>query len=428
MKTLIKNGTVYLDGAFSVTDILIEEEIITEVASNIQTDTAHIIDATGKHVFPGFLDLHAHLRDPGQTYKEDIVTGTKAAAKGGFTTVCAMPNTEPVTDNIAAVEYIQRRAKDLGFCKVKVIGALTKKQEGLEISEMASMQKGGIIAVSDDGKCVQNARLMLNCMKYAANYKLPIIIHAEDYNLAGKGQIHGGKISTALGLSGIPSMAEEVIIARDIMLAESTKAKIHIAHLSTAKSVQMIRDAKANGLNITCEVTPHHLILNEEACAGFDTNTKMKPPLRSEKDRMALIAGLIDGTIDCIATDHAPHQDFEKEREFDHAPFGIIGFETTFTVLFDKLIKPGTLSLERLIEALTTSPAKALDLHLPEIKKGEPADICIADLNEQTLIEADTLISKSKNSPWLNQSFSGKIVQTFCNGRITWQAEIHQDS
>ena len=248
MKTLVKNGTVYIDGAFCQTDILIEDTKVSQVSTQI-TETADVtIDATGKHIFPGFVDLHAHLRDPGQTYKEDIVTGTRAAAKGGFTTVCAMPNTEPVIDNIAAVEYIQRRAKDLGFCKVKVIGAITKQSEGKEISEMATMKSGGIIGVSDDGKCVQNARLMLNCMKYAVNYDLPIIIHAEDYNLAGKGQIHAGKIASKTGLSGIPAIAEEVIIARDIMLAESTKAQLHVAHVSTAKSLELVRDAQAKGI------------------------------------------------------------------------------------------------------------------------------------------------------------------------------------
>ncbi|PKN80584.1 MAG: dihydroorotase [Candidatus Cloacimonetes bacterium HGW-Cloacimonetes-1] len=423
MKTLIKNGTVYIDGAFCARDILIEDEIISQVSDSIEAIADVTVDASGKHIFPGFVDLHAHLRDPGQTYKEDIVTGTRAAAKGGFTTVCAMPNTEPVIDNIAAVEYIQRRAKDLGFCKVRVIGAITKQSEGKEISEMATMKSGGIIGVSDDGKCVQNARLMLNCMKYAVNYDLPVIIHAEDYNLAGKGQIHAGRIASKTGLSGIPAIAEEVIIARDIMLAESTKARLHVAHVSTAKSLELIRDAQNRGIQVTCEVTPHHLLLNEEATQTFDPNTKMKPPLRSEQDRLALVEGLKSGLISCIATDHAPHADYEKEREFDHAPFGIIGFETAFAVLYHHLVRAGLISLERLIEAMAIAPANIMKLYQPGIIEGNKADLVIADLDAKILVNVDTLLSKSKNTPWLNQVFMGKIVTTYCDGDVTWKAD-----
>lgn len=422
MKTLIKNANTYINGEFISTDVLIEDSIIKKIAPEIKESVDLTIDATGKHVFPGFVDLHAHLRDPGQTYKEDIITGTKAAAKGGYTTVCAMPNTDPVTDNIAAVEYIHRRAKDLGFCKVRVIGAMTKKSEGKEISEMATMKTGGIIAVSDDGNCVQNARLMTNCMKYAANFKLPIIIHAEDYNLAGKGQIHAGKVSSQLGLSGIPSLAEEVIIARDIMLAQSTKVHLHVAHISSAGSIELIKNARDKGIHVSCEVTPHHLLLTEEATSTFDTNMKMKPPLRSEKDRAALVAALRDGLIDCIATDHAPHADYEKEREFDHAPFGVIGFETAFAVLYQNLVLTQEISLERLIEALSIAPAKVLNLPPAGIFEGNDADLLIADLKDTIKVDADSLLSKSKNSPWINQEFKGRILYTFCDGKITWQS------
>lgn len=422
MKTLIKNAQAYIDGSFQSTDILIEDQKIVQIASGINTPVDKLIDASNKHVMPGFVDLHAHLRDPGQTYKEDIVTGTKAAAKGGFTKVCAMPNTDPITDNIAAVEYIHRRAKDLGYCKVEVIGAMTKKSEGLEISEMATMASGGIIAVSDDGKCVQNARLMMNCMKYAANFNLPIIIHAEEYNLAGKGQIHSGMVSSKTGLSGIPALAEEMIIARDIMLAESTKAQLHIAHVSTRGSLELIKNALDKGIKVSCEVSPHHLLLNEEAVLGFDTNMKMKPPLRSEKDRQALVQALKDGLINCVATDHAPHADYEKEREFDHAPFGVIGFETAFAVLYHYLVKNGELSLERLVDSLSISAAKALNLEDPALKEGAWADLVIVDLEDYIYTDAESLLSKSKNSPWLNQKLSGKVLYTFCDGKITWQA------
>jgi len=341
MTTLIKNGNVYLNGKFQTRDILIKKEKIQKIARHLPEKADRVIDASGKHIFPGFVDLHVHLRDPGQTYKEDIVSGTRAAAHGGFTSLCAMPNTDPVVDNIATVDYIQRRAKDLGSAKVYVIGAMTKKSEGLEISEMATMKSGGIVAVSDDGGCVQNAKLMLNCIRYATNFGLPLVVHAEDYNLAGKGQIHGGKVSSRLGLTGLPSLAEEVIVSRDIMLAENNDARLHIAHISTARSIEMVRQARERGAKISSEVTPHHLILTEEACLSFDTNTKMKPPLRTEEDRLACLEALRDGTIDCIATDHASHADFEKVREFDHAPFGIIGLETAFSALYHHLVNPG---------------------------------------------------------------------------------------
>jgi dihydroorotase len=422
MKKLIKNGMVYYKGAFVKKDILIIDDKFAEIKEKITDKADETIDAKGKHVFPGFVDIHSHLRDPGQTYKEDIISGTRAAAKGGFTTVCAMPNTEPVVDNIATVEFIQRRAKDLGFCKVKVIGAITKQIEGKEISEMASMQEGGIVAVSDDGHCVQNGKLMVNCMKYAANYKIPVIIHAEDYNLAGKGQIHSGKICTKLGLSGIPAIAEEVIIARDIMLAESTKCRLHVAHVSSAKALELIKQAKVKGLPVTCEVTPHHLTFNEEACVHFDTNTKCKPPLRSEFDRLALLEALKSGLIDCIATDHAPHADYEKELEFDKAPFGINGFEAAFASLYTQLVSKGHLSLERLIEAMTSVPANLLGIKAGVIEKGVSADLTIADLKGKVKLTTENMLSKAKNTPWLDKPLQGKIVTTICEGKVTWQA------
>ena len=426
MKTLIKNANIYQKGNFIKGEILIERKKIVKISggtasSSYLTDKVDkIIDAKGACVFPGFIDLHSHLRDPGQTYKEDIVTGTKAAAHGGFTAVCAMPNTEPVTDNIASVEYIQLRAKDYGSAKVYVIGAITKQSAGEEIAEMATMKAGGIVAVSDDGKCVQNARLMLSCMKYASNFGLPVIIHPEDYFLAGKGQIHSGKVATKLGLSGIPGLAEEVIIARDIMLAESAGVKLHIAHISTARSIELVKNAKDKGLPVTCEVTPHHLVLNEEANLTFNTNTKMKPPLRSEEDRRACVQALQEGIIDCIATDHSPHADFEKEREFDLAPFGIIGLETAFPVLYKNLVQTGQIDLNRLIEALTIAPAKILNLPGGILAEGKTADLTIIDLEKETLFSAENILSKSKNTPWLNQWFPGRVMCTICDGKITY--------
>jgi dihydroorotase len=426
MKTLIKNANIYQNGKLTPGEILIERKKIIKISRGIASSdyTANkvdkIIDAKGACVFPGFIDLHSHLRDPGQTYKEDIVTGTKAAAHGGFTAVCAMPNTEPITDNIASVEYIQLRAKDYGSAKVYVIGAITKQSAGEEIAEMATMKAGGIVAVSDDGKCVQNARLMLSCMKYASNFGLPVIIHPEDYFLAGKGQIHSGKVATKLGLSGIPGLAEEVIIARDIMLAESAGVKLHIAHISTARSIELVKNAKDKGLPVTCEVTPHHLVLNEEANLTFNTNTKMKPPLRSEEDRLACVQALQEGIIDCIATDHSPHADFEKEREFDLAPFGIIGLETAFPVLYKNLVQTGQIDLNRLIEALTIAPAKILNLPGGILAEGKTADLTIIDLEKETLFSAENILSKSKNTPWLNQWFPGRVMCTICDGKITY--------
>lgn len=420
MKTIIKNAKAYVDGALTKADILIDKKRIVAISSKITEKADKTIDAKGACVFPGFIDLHAHLRDPGQTYKEDIVSGTKSAAKGGFTAVCAMPNTEPVTDNIASVEYIQLRAKEHGSTRVYVIGALTKKSAGEEISEMATMKSGGIVAVSDDGKCVQNARLMLSCMRYAANFDIPVIVHPEDYALAGKGQIHAGKVATRIGLSGIPGLAEEVIIARDIMLAESAGVRLHIAHISTAKSIELVRAAKARGVKVTCEVTPHHLVLNEEAVLGFDTNTKMKPPLRSEADRLACIKALKEGVIDCIATDHAPHADFEKEREFDFAPFGIIGFETAFAVLYKHLVLTKQLSLAQLVDCLTMKPAQVLRLPGGELKVGANADLNIISLNEDTCFTSESILSKSKNTPWLNQILPSRVKYTMMGGKLTY--------
>ncbi len=426
MKILIKNANILQGNKLKKTDILIDRKKIALIANKIVKIADRVLDAKGACVFPGFIDLHVHLRDPGQTYKEDIVSGTRAAAHGGFTAVCAMPNTEPVTDNIASVEYIQLRAKEHGHARVYVVGAITKKSAGEEISEMATMKSGGIVAVSDDGKCVQNARLMLSCMRYASNFNIPLIIHAEDYSLAGKGQIHAGKVATQVGLSGISGLAEEVIIARDIMLAESAGAKLHIAHISTARSLELVRQAKAKGLPVTCEVTPHHLVMNETACLNFDTNTKMKPPLRSETDRLACVQALKDGLIDCIATDHAPHADFEKEKEFDYAPFGIIGLETAFPVLYKHLVLSGLLSLERLVEALTSAPARVLGLPGGELQIGKAADLTIIDLKREWEVNSQSILSKSKNTPWLNTFLPATVMWTIVNGKISYSEAEHE--
>ncbi len=423
MRILITNGKAFINDELVQKDILIEDKAIIKIADVINESADKIIDAENKLVLPGFIDLHAHLRDPGQTHKEDIVTGTAAAAKGGFTTICAMPNTYPVVDNIATVEYIQRKAADLGKCKVKVIGAMTKGSEGKEISEYAIMKEGGIVAVSDDGGCVQNAKLTQNCMKYAYNFDLPVIVHAEDYNLAGSGLVNAGKISSQLGLGGIPGLAEEIIIARDIMLAESIGVRLHIAHISTAKGIDLVRKAKADGVAITSEVTPHHLTMNEDAVYGFDTNTKVKPPLRREQDRLACIEALKDGTIDYIATDHAPHSDYEKEREYNIAPFGINGFETAFASLNTFLVQKNILDLPTLVKAMSEKPAQFLGIKTGKIEEGYIADLNIVDLEADISFNRDNMLSKSINTPYINQTLKGKVQYTICEGRVTWQGE-----
>ncbi len=423
MKILITKGKAFIDAQFVEKDILIEDKIIVKIADSIEDSADRVIDAQGKVVLPGFVDLHAHLRDPGQTHKEDIVTGTAAAAKGGFTTICAMPNTYPIVDSIATVEYIQRKAADLGKCKVKVIGAMTTASEGIELSEYATMKEGGIVAVSDDGGCVQNAKIAQNCMKYAYNFGLPVIIHAEDYDLAGKGVVNAGKVSSQLGLGGIPGLAEEIIISRDIMLAESIGVKLHIAHISTSKGIELVRKAKSEGIAITTEVTPHHLTMNEDAVYGFDTNTKVKPPLRHEKDRLACVEALKDGTIDFIATDHAPHSDYEKEREYDIAPFGINGFETAFASLNTCLIKKDKLDLGTVVKAMSEKPAEFLGIKAGKIIEGYLADLNIIDLDADIKFTRETMLSKSINTPYINQTLQGKVEYTICDGKVTWEAE-----
>lgn len=423
MKILITNGKTFINDQFVKKDILIENKNIIKIEDVIEDSADRIIDAQGKIVLPGFVDLHAHLRDPGQTHKEDIVTGTASAAKGGFTTICAMPNTFPIVDSIATVEYIQRKAADLGKCKVKVIGAMTKGSQGIEISEYATMKEGGIVAVSDDGGCVQNAKIAQNCMKYAYNFGLPVIVHAEDYNVAGRGIVNAGKISSQLGLGGIPGLAEEIIISRDIMLAESIGVRLHIAHISTSKGIELVRKAKSEGVAITTEVTPHHLTMNEDAVYGFDTNTKVKPPLRHENDRLACVAALIDGTIDYIATDHAPHSDYEKETEYNIAPFGINGFETAFASLNTFLVKNNKIDLVTIVKAMSEKPAQFLGIKAGKIEEGYLADLNIIDLDADVEFTRESILSKSINTPYINQTLQGKVEYTICEGRITWEAE-----
>ncbi|MBS3741485.1 MAG: dihydroorotase [Candidatus Cloacimonetes bacterium] len=423
MKKLLKNGNVFVskNKKFEICDILLEDDKIKEIGKELSDSEAETIDCNGYHILPGLIDMHVHLRDPGYTAKEDIISGAKAAAKGGFSSICCMPNTNPVLDNTSAINYVTRKAGDLDKTRIFVIGAMSKGLEGKEIANIGSMVNAGVIGISDDGNCIQNTKVALNVVRYASTYDLPIIVHAEDYTLSGEGQVNYGKMSTKLGVKGIPSLSEEIIVSREIMLANVTNSHIHFSHVSTHRAVELIRRAKADGVNITAEVTPHHLLLTEEECAEFDTNKKMKPPLRTEKDRQALISGLQDGTIDVIATDHAPHTDYEKELEFLKAPFGVIGLESAFPALYTNLVKNGEFQLEELVAKMSENPAQIIKQDLGLIAEGKTADLAVVNLDESFLFSENYIASKSHNSPFLGKTFFGKPKFTLCKGKIIWQ-------
>src|SRR5688572_832465 len=352
MSILLRGGRV-LDPANSldaVQDVLLQDGKVTKLGSKLTAPPgATVIDAAGKVVCPGFIDMHVHLREPGHEYKETVATGTRAAAAGGFTAVCCMANTSPVNDNRSITDYILAKARSEGIVRVYPIGAVTRGLEGKELAELAELAEAGCVGFSDDGKCVMNAELYRRAMEYTLPFAAPVISHAEDHTLSKGGCMHEGVVSTELGLPGIPAAAEDVMVARDILLAELTGAHLHIAHLSTAGAVRLVRDAKARGVRVTAEVTPHHLLLTDDAVRDFDSNTKMAPPLRTKHDTEALLEGLADGTIDCIATDHAPHALSEKEGEFERAANGIVGLETAVALLLDRLVRPGLLPLVTLV-------------------------------------------------------------------------------
>jgi dihydroorotase len=430
---LIKGGRV-LDLANSVDmvgDVLVEDGIVKAVGAQLDAAGARVIDAKGLIVAPGFVDLHTHLRDPGFEYKETVETGTRAAARGGFTTVCAMPNTEPAMDNRGTVDYVMQRAAEEGAIRVLPIGAVTKGRAGKLMAELGELAQAGCIGFSDDGNPVADASIMRHALEYASAFDLPVIDHCEDLQLAG-GVMHEGWVSTRLGLKGIPSASEENMVSRDIALARQTGAHVHIAHLSTAGAVELVRRAKAEGVRVTAEVTPHHLALNHEAVMrrsggerlAYDTNAKMYPPLRSAEDVTACIEGLKDGTIDAIATDHAPHAVQEKLCEFDLAANGIIGLETALSLA---LSAPG-LSLECIVEALTVGPVLALglDRRVPGIgtlAEGAPADIVIFDPQREWTVKPTELASKGKNTPVAGQTLKGVVVATVYAGEVVYALE-----
>ena len=423
MKLLIANGHLIdpTQGQNSGKNLLIENGKVTAWLNQNESapEDAEVFDASGMIVAPGFIDLHVHLREPGQEHKETIASGCAAAVAGGFTSVCPMPNTSPVNDSAAFTRYMIEQAERAGLANVFPIGAITKSSDGHELAEMGEMKAAGAVAVSDDGRPVPNAGMMRRAMQYAKDFDLPVVDHCEDKSLSSGGVMHEGKISLLLGLKGMPALAEEIDAVRDIILAKETGARIHIAHVSTKGAIEAVRRAKNEGINVTCEVTPHHFTLTDKVVEGYDTNTKMSPPLRSAEHLAAILEAIKDGTIDAIATDHAPHHADEKALEYDRAPMGIIGLETAVGLAFNELVHKGVIDLVRLIEMCSTTPARIFNLkERGTLKVGSIADITILDPDlEWTYRNADSK-SKSKNSPFDNWNFTGAAVAAIVGGVI----------
>ncbi len=426
MKLLITNGHVIdpAEGQNSGKHLLIENGRVAAwigVNDELPKD-AEVFDATGLIVAPGFIDLHVHLREPGQEHKETIATGAAAAVAGGFTSICCMPNTKPVNDSAAITRFIIEQSNRAGFANVFPIGAITKESDGTELAEMGEMKAAGIVAVSDDGRPVPNAGMMRRALEYARDFDLTVVDHCEDKSLSSGGVMHEGKMSLLLGLKGMPALAEDIDAMRDVVLSEATDSKMHIAHISTKGAVEAVRLAKAKGLKVTCEVAPHHFALTDEAVEGYDTNTKMSPPLRSREHVEAVLEAIKDGTIDAIATDHAPHHADEKNLEYDNAPFGITGLETAVGLAFEKLVHTGIIDLNRLVEMFSTNPARIFSLKdRGTLKVGSIADITIIDPDLIWTYDVNQTKSKSKNSPFHGVSFRGCPVATIVGGKIVYQ-------
>jgi dihydroorotase len=420
MKLLIKGGRVIdpAQGIDKIMDLLIADGIIIDSGANLPDQDCEVVNADGNLVCPGFIDMHVHLREPGFEYKEDIASGTRAAAVGGFTSVCCMPNTDPVVDNAAVVRFIKERAAKAGVVNVFPIGSITKKQEGKELSEVADLLAAGCVAISDDGKPVTKSNVMRNALEYTKMFGIPVLSHCEDPELSRDGQMHEGYYSTIYGLKGIPAAAEEVMVARDIRLAELTGGHIHICHISSQESVELVREAKYNGINVSCEVTPHHLTLSDEILKDYDPDTKVNPPLRSAEHIAALIEAVNDGTIDCIATDHAPHHLESKDCEFQLAANGISGLETAIPVVMDRLVKPGFMDIVNMVRLFTCGPAEILGLDRGTLKTGAVADITIINPQIVKTVEPEQFYSKGKNTPFKGLTLTGWPVMTIVNGKI----------
>lgn len=421
MKILIKGGRL-LDPAHNIDDtldLLICDGRILDIGKDIEAPDAERLEAAGSLVVPGLIDIHVHLREPGYEYKEDILSGTRAASVGGFTSVACMPNTAPVNDNKAVTHYIRQKAMEAGYANVFPVGTITRGLKGETLSEMGELQEAGCVAVSDDGRPVANGEIMRRAMEYSLSFDLPIISHAEDLSIVSGGVMNEGFVATELGLKGIPWVAEDAMVARDVMLAEFTGARLHIAHVSTRGAVEIIRAARRRGVHVTCEAAPHHFTLTEEAVRGYDTNAKMNPPLRTADDVDAIREGLTDGTIEVIATDHAPHHRDEKNVEFNIALNGIVGLESALPLTL-RLVEEGVLSLAQAIACLTSGPARALGLARGTLEVGRAADVAIIDPALKWTFRAADLVSKSHNTPFDGWKFKGAATHTICGGRLVY--------
>lgn len=423
MTILIKNGKIIdpLSNRNEVADLYVEDGKVSQIGKNIEKEAERVIDANGLLVMPGFIDLHVHFREPGLEHKETIETGAMAAARGGYTTVCAMPNTKPVVDSKEVVEDIYKRAKNVK-CHVLQVGAVTKGQEGTVLADIKEMKEAGICAISEDGKSVMDSKLYKEAMVIAREENIPVFAHCEDKNLVGKGALNAGKKAEELGVEGITNAVEDIITARDILLSKETGARLHLCHCSTADSVRMVEESKKEGLLVTAEVCPHHFTLTEDDIIGSDTNYKMNPPLRSKADKDALIEGLKNNIMDVISTDHAPHHKDEKAKPMGEAPFGIVGLETAYALTNSELVEKGYLTEVQLVEKMSANPAKVLGMDKGCIGEGKVADIVITDPKEEYVINTEEFASKGKNTPFHGRKVTGKVRYTILAGELVYEA------
>jgi dihydroorotase len=426
MRILIQNGRIIdpASGTDRVADLLISEGRIAGMGEHLIAGGAEVFDAAGMVVAPGFLDMHVHLREPGFEHAETIESGSRAAAAGGFTSVFAMPNTKPVNDSATVTSYIVERARQYAAVNVFPIGAITKGSAGEELAAIGAMKSAGAVAVSDDGSSVMNARVMRRALEFARSYDVPLIQHCEDTNLSAGGDMHEGSISVRLGLRGIPSAAEDVMVARDLLLAELTGARYHVAHISTHNAVGMVGMARSRGLQVSCEVTPHHFALTDRDMLPYDSSFRMKPPLRSARDCEAVTGGVIDGTVTAIATDHAPHPGSEKMQEFERCPFGIIGLETALGLSLECLVHTGKIGLQRLVELFTTGPESVVRVGRGTLAPGAPADVTIFSPELKWTYDVNQSYSRSRNSPFHGRTFRGGPVATIVSGRFVWRRAL----